>query len=101
MNEPLLKEALSYEHAFANNNGEYIKYRQREDAIREETTKMLMAEKRGIKQGIKQGIEQGKLNTAKQNVINGLNKGYDLHIISDITGLSINDIEKIKKEYSK
>ena len=57
MNEPLLKDALSYEHVFANNNGEYIKYRQREDAIREETTKMLMAEKRGIKQG----IEQGKL----------------------------------------
>lgn len=105
MNEPLLKDALSYEHAFANNNGEYIKYRQREDAIREETTKMLMAEKRGIKQGIRQGIrqgmEQGRLNAAKQIVINGLNKGYDLHIISDITGLSISDIEKIQKEYNK
>lgn len=89
INKPLLKDALSYEHAFANNNGEYIKYRQREDAIREETTKMLMAEKRG------------RLNAARQNVINGLNKGYDLHIISDITGLSIKDIEKIQKEYSE
>lgn len=87
MNEPLLKEALSYEHSFANNNNEYNKYRQREDAIREENTKLLMAEKRG------------RLDNAKQNVINGLRKGYDMHIISDITGWDIDDIEKIKKEY--
>lgn len=37
----------------------YIKYQLREDAIRDENTKISLAEKRGIKQGIKQ--EKSKL----------------------------------------
>ncbi len=41
------------------------------------------------------GVEETKI----QNAINGLKKGYSLEIISDITNLSIQDIEKIKKEY--
>ena len=56
MNEPLLKEALSYEQAFTNNDEMYRKYQQREDAIREETTKIRLGEKRGIIIGRKEGI---------------------------------------------
>ncbi len=60
MNEPLLKEAISYEKMFANNNDMYRKYQQREDAIRDENTKIIMSERRGIAIGKKQGIAIGK-----------------------------------------
>ncbi len=39
-----------------------------------------------------QGIEEGKIETAK----NMLNKGMDVVLISECTGLSIEEIEKLK-----
>ena len=39
MNEPLLQKAVSFERAFLNDDKMYREYQQREDAIREETTK--------------------------------------------------------------
>lgn len=39
MNEPLLKKAVSFEKAFLNDDKMYREYQQREDAIREETTR--------------------------------------------------------------
>ncbi len=84
MNEPLLKDVLSYEKVFTNNDDMYRKYQQREDAIRDEQTKIAMSERRGIGIGI------------MQSAINGLKKGYSLDTISDITGLTIDEIKAIK-----
>ena len=75
MNEPLLKEALSYEQVFANNDEMYRKYQQREDAIREETTKINLGIKRGIKQGLKQGIKQGMLIGQEKGIAIGKEQG--------------------------
>ena len=48
----------------------------------------------GVKQGIEQGIEQEKLEIVK----NMLKMNYDVSEISNITNLSIEDIQKLKEE---
>ena len=97
MNEPLLKEALSYEQAFTNNDEMYRKYQQREDAIREETTKIRLGEKRGEKRGIIIGREQGKKEQAEAMTKKMLEKNFDLKIIAECTGLSLEEITKLSK----
>ena len=49
---------------------------------------------KGIKQGVEQGIEQEKSEIAK----NMLEKNCDVDFISEITNLSIEDIQKLKDE---
>ena len=46
----------------------------------------------GIEQGIAKGKEEGILTTAK----NMINKKMDINLISELTGLSISEIEKLK-----
>ena len=53
----------------------------------------------GFKQGIEKGIEQGIEKGIKENQIltvkNMKNRNIDIALISDITGLSIEEIEKL------
>ena len=114
MNEPLLKEAISYEQAFANNDEMYHKYQQREDAIREETTKILLGEKRGIAIGREQGIvigrEQGISIGEKRGISIGerrkaeamaremLADNADINRIVKYTKLSVDEIEALKSD---
>ena len=88
MNEPLLKEAISYEQAFTNNDEMYRKYQQREDAIREETTKIRLGEKRGIIIGEKQKAEAMAKKMLADNV--------DLKIIAKYTELTLDEINALK-----
>ena len=92
MNEPLLKEALSYEQAFTNNDEMYRKYQQREDAIREETTKIRLGEKRGEKRGIIIGERRKAELMAKEM----LSDGVDIKFIAKYTKLSIDEINALK-----
>ena len=107
MNEPLLKEALSYEQIFANNDEMYRKYQQREDAIREETTKINLGEKRGLKRGIsigekrgivigrEQGISIGERKQAEAIAREMLADNEDIHRIAKYTKLSIDEIKSL------
>jgi len=100
MNEPLLKEVLSYEQAFTNNDEMYRKYQQREDAIREETTKIRLGEKRGEKRGIiigrKEGITIGKKEQAEAMAKKMLADKVDLKIIAKYTELTLDEINALK-----
>lgn len=100
MYEPLLKEALSYKKAFTNDDEMYYKYQQREDAIREENTKIALGEKRGIKKGSKQGIKQnvsiGERKKAEELTKNMLADGVDIKFIAKYTKLSVDDIKNLK-----
>lgn len=49
----------------------------------------------GIEQGIKQGIERGREKNKLENAKRMKDKGYPLEEIADITGLSIEEIEKL------
>ncbi|WP_278847857.1 Rpn family recombination-promoting nuclease/putative transposase [Megamonas hypermegale] len=97
MNEPLLKEVLSYEQAFTNNDEMYRKYQQREDAIREETTKIRLGEKRGEKRGIIIGRKEGKKEQAEAMAKKMLVDKVDLKIIAKYTELPLEEIIKLSK----
>ncbi len=108
MNEPLLKDALSYEKVFTNNDDMYRKYQQREDAIRDEQTKIAMGEQRGIAIGEQRGIaigEQRQKQRDKQRRIADtkalakkmLNNGMDINDIVEYTNLSMAEIESLKQ----
>ena len=51
----------------------------------------------GIEQGIEQGIEKGKLNEKIEIAKNLLNNNLDIHLISQSTELSIEEIENLRK----
>ena len=49
----------------------------------------------GIKEGIEQGIEKGEKNKALSIAKSLKNSGLDIKFISDNTGLSIEEVEKL------
>ncbi|WP_297278204.1 Rpn family recombination-promoting nuclease/putative transposase [uncultured Brachyspira sp.] len=51
--------------------------------------------KQGIEQGIEQGIKQGKKNKAISMAKNMKDRYMDINLISELTGLSIEEIEKL------
>lgn len=50
----------------------------------------------GIKKGLEQGLEQGKLKRELEIAKNMLAKNIEVSIISEVTGLSIEEIDKLK-----
>ncbi|TAE73238.1 MAG: hypothetical protein EAZ85_07630 [Bacteroidetes bacterium] len=57
--------------------------------------------KQGVEKGIEKGINHGEAKKTKSVVINCIQKGFDNQTISKLTGLSIPEIEKIRKELKK
>jgi predicted transposase/invertase (TIGR01784 family) len=53
-------------------------------------------EKVGIEKGRKEGREEGEDNKAKEIVQNSLKEGLSIEIISKITGLPVEEIEKLQ-----
>jgi len=53
---------------------------------------------RDIKNVVDSSKEEGRLEESDENVKNGILKGYSNEIISDITGRSIEDIQRIREE---
>jgi predicted transposase/invertase (TIGR01784 family) len=53
-------------------------------------------EQRGVERGIKQGMQQGMQQRTIDIVKQMLQKGFDISTISDVTKLSIAEIQKIK-----
>ncbi|WP_439257569.1 hypothetical protein [Lonepinella sp. BR2271] len=51
----------------------------------------------GVLLGIKEGLEQGRLNTMKENALTMLHRGFDTQTISEIIGLSLAEIEKLRE----
>ena len=54
------------------------------------------AEKKGIEQGVEQGIEQGEYKKALEIAKSLKRKGIDFSIINEATGLTVEEIEKLK-----
>lgn len=52
----------------------------------------------GIKKGIKEGIEKGQKVEKRNVAINLLKKNADIEIIKIATGLTVKEIDEIKKE---
>ena len=100
MAEPAIKRALDYEHYFTQDDALRRKYEMRQDGMRDWTTSINAAERkgeakgiaRGITKGIKQGRQQEKLNNAK----NLLDAGISMQIISKSLGLTIAQLEQLQ-----
>jgi len=50
----------------------------------------------GITDGYEQVLEQGKATKSKEIAVALLHKGIDKQIISECTGMSLNEIEELK-----
>ena len=59
--------------------------------------KMMLSREReeGIKEGIKEGIEKGKLAEQISIAKSMKSKNMDINLISEITGLTLEEIEKL------
>ena len=79
-------------------NEERNNYEFRLKAIRDEADAIEYATKQGLKQGLEQGIEQGEERKAKEIVRKMLQKNTSIEDIMDFTGLTKEEIEKIKRE---
>ena len=76
-----------------NDNPEFQKYMsEEEDKKKIQNSLLSEARENGINDGISKGASQEKVNIAK----NMLNKSISIEDISDITGLSVEEIENIK-----
>ena len=54
-------------------------------------------EEKGIKIGHEQGLEQGKKEEKLEIARNAIKKGLDTEIVTELTGLSKEEIEKLRK----
>lgn len=75
----------------------YRKYQQREDAIKEEMTKINLGVKRGIKQGIVIGEKRGEKKRAEAMAIEMLADKVDIKFIFKYTKLSVEEIKALEK----
>lgn len=97
MNEPLLKKAVSFEKAFLNDDKMYREYQQREDAIREETTRFNKVKREAREKGKAEGKAEEKI----QNAINFLRLGLDIKTVAIGTGLSIEKVNELNNQLTK
>ena len=51
----------------------------------------------GLKQGKEEGLKQGEINKAKEMARNMLKKGLDISLVSEISGLNIEEIQELIK----
>ena len=97
MNEPLLQKAVSFEKAFLNDDKMYREYQQREDAIREETTRFNKVKREAREKGKAEGKAEEKI----QNAINFLRLGLDIKTVAIGTGLSIEKVNELNNQLTK
>ena len=69
-----------------------INYEEREKNLRDRFSALDTAEKRGLQQGIEKGLQQGLYTVAKKM----LTDGADIEMIQRFTGLSKEEILKLK-----
>ena len=82
-----------------NDDPEFQNYMsEEEDKKKIQNSLLSEAKEEGISQGIEQGYTSGINDGIKQTAKNMLNKNMPLEDISDITGLSIEEINEISNE---
>ena len=90
MSEAAIRDALQAESIFMQSDRERRKYEQREKAIRDYESDMKSSREEGIAQGITQGIHK--------TILGMLKKGLDYALIAEVSGVAIEQIEKLAKK---
>ncbi len=73
----------------------------REKAIRDEQSAMALATERGVEQGMRLGEKNGEHNSKIEIAKNLLKENIDENIISRVTGLSMEEIENLRKNIGR
>ncbi|MBM6726584.1 hypothetical protein H5977_05405 [Megamonas funiformis] len=101
MNNPVIKEALNYEMVFSQDEIKRRQYEIQEKAIRDYNSTILYNRQEGLKEGLEKGLKKGLKKGAEDKAIEialkMLENGSDVNFIADVTGLSIEKINEIKK----
>ena len=93
-----LMEKLKDEGTKLNNDDDFVKFMSDEDEERLLKNSYIQEGfDKGIEQGIEQGIEKGIKQQTIELTKNILKKNADINFISEITGLSIDEINKLAK----
>ena len=97
----LIKENTIFEevekkcHTFVNNTPVMDKYKKREIDAYFFDKSIELDLKKAKEEGIEQGIEKGEKNKAISMAKNMKSRDMDINLISELTGLSIQEIEKL------
>lgn len=95
MNNPVIKEALNYEMVFSQDEIKRRQYEIQEKAIRDYNSIILYNHNR--QEGLKEGLKKGAEDKAIEIALKMLENGSDVNFIADVTGLSVEKINEIKK----
>ena len=68
-----------------------------QDHLNDKAYNRRIGKEEGLKEGLKEGEEKGKMKRNIEIAKNMLKKGLDIILISEISGLSIEEIKKLKK----
>ena len=93
LNDEVLKQAKTELYRLSMDSEERERYNMREKAIYDEISALENAEKKGL--------EQGEKNKSIEIAKKALSSGLDIKTVSAITGLSENEIEKLKQKISR
>ena len=94
LNDEVIKQAKTELYRLSMDSKEREIYNMREKAIYDEISAMESSKEEGIKEGLEKGLEKGKKEVAKNLLLANL----ELDIICNSTGLSKDEILKIKDE---
>ena len=98
LNQPALKKALNVLDRMNFTKEERSEYEDHLKWLRIETNTLKKAKEDGVKEGIEKGIEQGREEAVEKTAINMLKQNLGNDLISTVTGLSNNQILKLKNE---
>ena len=90
--DPLFRKAEKRLTKLSADEETLILYEAREKAIRDQNSLVIAAGQDGVKKGMEMGIEKGIESVA----MNMLQKGADLNFITEVTGLSVEQINMLK-----
>ena len=88
-----IREAKEELFRISSNEKERMLYEDRKASLLDKVSALENAELKGLQKGLQQGIEKGLEKGKRETAKNLLNEGLDIHLISKVTGLSIDEIK--------
>lgn len=80
-----------------------LEYEARQKAIRDHDAIMSSAwetgMEKGLQEGMEKGLQEGREQGMKDIVFRMLEKGMDPEMIADLTGMNIEEIQKLEEEF--
>ncbi|MFS0859785.1 Rpn family recombination-promoting nuclease/putative transposase [Paenibacillus taichungensis] len=96
--EPALKKAMSVLEFLSQDEQARQQYIDRQKFLWDEVSMIEGAREEGLKKGLEEGIKEGEAESKRKIAINMLALGLDQDTIIKATGLTLSELEELKKE---